>query len=38
VHFPEGADIADFSVVRYESESFREKTAGMGETEPLSND
>ncbi len=37
VHLPEGADIPDASVVRDESEPFREKTADMGETEPLSN-
>jgi len=37
VHFPEGADIADVSVVRDESEPLREKAAGMSEAEPLSN-
>jgi hypothetical protein len=37
VHFAEGADIPDVSVVRNEREPLWEKPAGVGKAEPLSN-
>jgi hypothetical protein len=37
VHFPEGANIADVSVVRDEREPLWKKAAGVGKAEPFSN-